>query len=1131
MMNISSSKSWLRWTRGVVLVLVLVGSLHRSEAREEWQVRSQNRWTYIAQRLQRDYLASPRPGYTLQRLLRHYQKKGGYQTLLLVLPQTALQQKPKPVPKDRLSLALGLLAIQANDTPRAIVLLQGLLSPPLRKFLTVRESGPVSSQIHPDTAVFPGKTPSAVFSWVRSLPILQRQLLLYWAQLHFQAQNWQQARRAYQLLLAAADTPKQQYTWIQKLLWMDEKDARWESVRQHYQFLSAYRPKHPEYRERLAQVFLRLERPLDALQQLEVAEKLVSSSKRPTLWLQRVQILQRLQRYSQTLELLQRIRRSLVPHHWMQRTCIDLEIQLYRQQKKLPALLEIYQQRARSQPRLYLPFLPILFTELGQHRQAMQSYRMLLKKYPSSSILQDFVLFLHQRQHYEEANRLLRTQLVKAPKDSRWALLLLQTYHLAKQYEVRDLGIQQFLQTYERDSFFLHALHRHAERWALAAPLQQLIYQKLCPLPPQSAHCYERWGALLWQQQQRQMAFEVWGKIAQIQPVVAQNQWVLAQIYYKHGQLWQSQALLEKLVRMQSPLRRAQTLLSEIYLRQRQPEQAMKWLQSALNQTSQMTERQKIREDMLRALSQQYHYSLVWDILRRNYWLQPFSVESHKQILLYFVRYPHHFRVPRYGRYYTRRYPRVHSRWGAYYRRRRLLYNATSYQTPIPSEIHRIVSDGLLIAPKDPELYHLAVQVYRHDPKSLRYLRRLLELDSTQLEQNLRLYQQQAHRWNQSKQILPLFQALSQKYPYHAVVWGQLAQQALQQKNWVLAQEAYQKAQQLDKKPFAYACGLAQTYAHQQQWRKAWQSLRKHQSTMSPAQQELGLLLQIRYGLMLGYTPPVLLARLQQQLPPGEGQTWLAFTLWKHHAASLSLQERNFFAYAMQQTRQDWSRDLEQFTSADRRYRAYLLLHHLDKDGFLAKMPSLFQDPHPPIRMMGAFAIALYQQQTRFAVLDQLERADTHAGVRHAARFAISVLLQQWRFSSLDHTLPAELWHGLILPGVPISKYPEYQMLQHISRQYRWSPPYLRRHIFSRLYQIPVAGVNILNRMLELSQHRCFAFAALHALRSPQSPQILRQSALELSIPKAFFYAHCRQQNLSPPPDLFVPEQCVSSRQ
>lgn len=1065
----------------------------------EWKVRPK-RWKLIARRLETSFLQRPQQGYTLKRLLLHYKRRGGYKAILQRLsnPKTT----PARTTPHKRKLALALIALEARDTKRAFSWLKATQPLRLRSLLSPDATGSLSTNQR------------ATLAWLR-----------YWAKANFVAQRWRYARRAYQLLLTPKLPRQRQIHLRQKLLILDEKEGRWNQVQLHYKALSKLQPKEPSHRRSRARVLLRLGKASAALQELQQALPQVTRSQRPPVLLQMARVQLSLQRYNDGIATLQTLRKRLTPTHWMHRSSAALEIQIHRKRKSLPALLQDFQKRSKKQPALYLPLIPPLQQELGQDKKAIQSYLVLLKRDPKHPLLRNLIPLLHERQKYTLAQTLLQERLKQEPDDSRWALALIQTYHLAQKLKQRDSAIQTYRKQYMQQRVFLYKLLEKMEAWKLPRAAQLETFQALCSLPPQSVNCYERWGELLWKDGQKDKAFVTWEQIKKVRPYHPSHSYTLAKVFQKHGYTFQSQRLLETLYRKNPSYLPAQWMLADLYIRRRKPSKAIPMLQHVLNHTKGVQKRRQVRDDLLRAMLQLHDSKVLRTVLRRDYLLAPMKREPRKLLLRYHLRHAH-----RYRSYKKSKRKLQYYRWFSNSRPHYAVsYTSAFAKSSVPKFARNALQEGLRIYKNDPELHRIASKVYKDKPQALHHLRQLMLLDVSQITRNISVYRQQAHKLGQSRAMLPLLQRLSRRYPNRAHIWGELGQESLRHNKVQQAQQAYSRALRLDHKSFAYTCGLAQTFAEKKKWSKAFQKLSESHRTMSFLQKSLQLRRLVHYGLQQGMTSARLFRKLRKKVQrptQAEADLQLAFALHRHTLPTDPSSEQAFLRFVLTQTYPSWRSKLKAEAPEKQRFQALLLLYAHKTQQFLDRVPQLLQDKHPPIRRMAALAIARHNQRERFSLLDRLERTDADETVRQIARFTSAALLGQFRSNELNSVIDNDLWQTFLLPYLQSSSFPQEEILMHMSRRYQMAPMFLRRHIFATIGQMSTAVLEGLNTLLTQTQQRCFAFTAFNHLRSKQARAELRDAANNVVLPRQFFYTHCSVQNLRAPSSILHVDAC-----
>lgn len=1082
----------LVWLTGEAVVI--------RSAHADWKVRPK-RWKIIARRLERTILQNPRQGYTVKRLVRHYYKRGGPKAIFQRLSNPKVT--PARTTTQKRKLALALVALEVRDHQRALSWLKETQPASLKDLVDPESTGTIK------------KLKGSTRAWLR-----------YWAQTNFQAQRWRFARRAYELLLSPKLRRKRRIDLRQKLLLLDEKEGRWNDVQLHYKALIRLQPREPSHRRARARVLLRLGKSKEALSELKEAIKQVTRSQRPPVLLQTARVQLSLQLFNDALSSLNTLRKRITPNHWMHRSSAALETQIHRKQKTLPALLKKFQTRSTKQPDLYLPLIPTIQHELGQEKQAIQSYLVLLQRDPKSPRLREFVPLLHKHKKYQQASTLLQARLKIDPEDSRWALALLETYHLARKTKERNAAIQTFRKRYVQQRVFLYKLLEKMEAWKLPRSEQLQTYNILCALPPQSVTCYKRWGELLWKDGQKDKAFLTWEAIKKVKPYHPSHTYTLAKVLQKHGYTFQSQRLLETLYKKRPSYLPSQWLLADLYIRRRKPGKAIPMLRHVLKHTKSLHKRREVRDDLLRAMLQLHHNTVLGTVLKRNYLLHPMQQEPRKLLLRYHIRHAH-----RYRSYNKNKRKLQYYRWFSNSRP----YYAVSYtsafaKTTVPPFARQALQEGLRIYNTDPELHHIASKVYLNKPQALYHLRQLMLLDVTQIVKNIRTFRLQAQKLGRTQEILPLLQRLSRKYPNRAHIWGELGQESLRRNKLAQADKAYRRALRLDHKTFAYTCGLSQTYAQKKQWLKAYRKLSQGLRLKRPLQRSLQLRRMVHYGLQQGIRSSDLLKHLREKLQPqplAEADLQLAFSLHRLTLPTDPASERTFLRFVLQKTFPSWRSKLQASAPEQQRFQALLLLYSLDSKSFLARVPKLLQDKHPPIRRMAALAIARHNQRERFSLLDRLERTDTEQTVKQTARFTSAALLGQFRSAELGSVIDHDLWQTLLLPYLKKSSFPQEAVLSHLSRQYQTAPMYLRRHIFATISQMPNSVLEGLNTLLTQTQQRCFAYTALNHLRGKQTRQELRDAANAVVLPKQFFYAHCNVKNLTPPTSILHINACI----
>jgi predicted Zn-dependent protease len=842
------------------------------------------------------------------------------------------------------------------------------------------------------------------------------------------------------------------------------------------QALIALEPKKHEHPLMAARILRQLKRPSEAVAMLRSALQRSSARERPILWKEIAKDALQARDLKTALEAVNSARRLLSSSHWLHRELDTLELQAHRQGRTLGALRKVYEERAKKQPRRVLPMLAALALEMKDRALAIASYERLLKLDSRSPHATALMKLLIEAKRYQEAEAWLLKLRKRQPRDVDLALLLLQLYRESTPLQHDAKLIEMIQEPVGQETRFLEALLAQAPKLQLGFTLQNTIFAKYCGIQPYRAMCFSRWGKLLWKHKREKEAFQIWRRIISIQPSDPSDLYSLASLLHEHKRSEDALPLLKRVLDAQPQHHQARLLLAQITEQDEKAptQEALASYQQILEKSEDARLRHQARQGLVKLIIRHRGRYGAWLYFASRYALEPLQSRS-RQLLIAFA-----------------------------------------LETRQPSVARLKLKEALALEPDEPELHHLALNIYGQGKQALYHLRRLVELEPQRFMRYLPELMELTQRFQRYEEALSLLQRLTKQWPQEIRLWRWLGQCAMHNKQGSLAQSAFQEVLQRQADDLEARFGLASLHFQQKQWKEAhtilrdapfpsnedttWQTMLLHASRQlkQPFDETLR---QLQQSLQHHPTPDLAMMRLLHPLAEQLHDTT----------------ERQSIRMLREKRLSTWHQYAEKTTlSLSQRWEALLLLLRLQDKRSLPTFQKLLHDQHARLRAASLVGLILIEGASAFHRIQEKE-ADRDAFVRMTARMTSAWLTQAFSHYLLYHAcrqrtqpwLQRLLWFLLAQKPIPAHINLHFCLYQHAQENE------LRKETIQLLARLKPADISSIERMLHQRYAYCFIYNAIRFLREHQAvPPALRQAALQSKIQLDRLLHYCQREKL-----------------
>ena len=828
---------------------------------------------------------------------------------------------------------------------------------------------------------------------------------------------------------------------------------------QALQHLVRLLPNDPRQKIAMAQILRQLRRYREASSILRDAIQKAPKPQRPMLWKQIAEDALRAGELDTALQAITQARRSLDAQHWLHRELDPLAIRTHRLQASLPALIQHYEQAVATDPQRIQPLLAQLYEETAQPQKAIGMYQQIVSSDLSSPHYPKLAGLLVQQGRTKEAIALMLQRQQRAPQDDTIAIQTLEFLYALDTNESSST-LQAFLRSpLGQQPRFLESLLQRATAWKIE-PTQHLpFYERLCAIPPLRASCFSRWGKLLWTLHRRAEAYATWRRIESLQPPSARDLFSLALLLLQHERGTDSIPILERVLALAPKHTRARLHLAQELLKAGDPKkQADALFRRVLRESPLASLREQARKGVIQTAFLHYGKEGAWFFFSSRSTLEPLSLFQKK------------------------------------------LYIAYALESQDRALATRQLQEALLFSPDDIELHRTALLIYGHAASALPHFFRLIELDPSHQMRYLPdlLHLAETHR--QQHRILPLLQSLTQQQPDQIKLWRWLGKQALAQKQWPLAQQAFLEVLQREPNDTLSRLGIARLHTRAQRWKEAYTLL---STPPFPTQEHAPWqTLLLRVGNHQKVPSAQLLSDLQRSL---QGHPAPLFGLMHHlqeirhspqpsklrqHARALTNQHLDTWHHVVLDARQPLRY----------RWQAALLILEAKQKRSLPTLKRLLLDRIERLRGAALIGLAFIDGLDQYAWINEARTQERHHTVRIAAMIADAWVLkdplaQRYALQSACHRVSTRWLQRLLWSTLALQ--PSLQELPILACLFRYGNADLQRDTLRLLAYMPPSLVPLLKEQLRQPGYsRCFLYQAFRYLsRHPEVSPAVQQAA------------------------------------